>query len=492
MRDKFFYAICFGFIFGAFFRSFFFLDNFLFFAILFFSFFTFLFFQFISKNEVISVAVLFLAFFALSVLNFNYKEKNPNESFEMRVGDKVEIAGLIDEEPQKRENTQQFVINIKEYDTRVLVNTSLSNELFYGDVLQVSGVLKKPENFITDNGKVFDYVNYLKKDGIFYTVSFAEVEKLAENQGNKIKGMLFDFKNSFMEKIERVVPRPESLLLGGLILGERESFPKEMQKSFVDTGTIHIVALSGYNVSIIADWIIKFFHFLPQVFALWTGIFAVILFVIMTGANATAVRAGIMAILALLARSTGRTYDVFRALVLAGVLMIFFNPFVLVYDVSFQLSFIATIAVIFVGPSFHKYFMWVTKKFELRDILATTVAAYIFVLPFILYKMGNLSLVAIPANFLILPFIPLVMIFGFLTGFSGFLSYFLSFPFGYISYLILHYQLFVIDFFARFSFVSFSVPNFPLVLTLLIYAYFIYLFFGKDLKKFFLPEEKSQ
>ena len=193
-----------------------------------------------------------------------------------------------------------------------------------------------------------------------------------------------------------------------------------------------------------------------------------------------------MATLALVARATGRNYDVGRALILAGVLMIMLNPFLLVFDVSFQLSFIATVAVIFFAPRIEKYFTWVTKKFGLRDIVSVTCAAYIFVFPFILYKMGNFSLVALPANVLILPFIPFTMLLGFVTGFAGLIWHAFAVPFGFISYLFLHYELSIISFFSNLPFAAFSFPNFPLWLTLIIYAYFIYRLFGKNIREFFI------
>ena len=165
--------------------------------------------------------------------------------------------------------------------------------------------------------------------------------------------------------------------------------------------------------------------------------------------------------------------------------MILLNPYVLVHDVSFQLSFIATIAVIFFTPKVEKYFKWVPERFKLRDIVTVTFAAYIFVLPFILYKMGSLSLVALPANILILPFIPLTMVLGFLTGLLGNFWYILSVPLGYASYWLLHFELGVVHFFSGVSFAAFSIPNFPLFLTLLIYAYFAYILFEKSIKEFF-------
>ena len=169
--------------------------------------------------------------------------------------------------------------------------------------------------------------------------------------------------------------------------------------------------------------------------------------------------------------------------------MILINPFILVYDVSFQLSFIATVAVIFVAPKVEKYFQWVTTKFKLRDIFSVTCAVYIFVLPFILYKMGNLSIVALPANILILPFIPWTMGLGFLTGLAGMISHILAAPVGFISELLLRYELGVISFFANLPFAAFSIANFPLILTLLTYTYFMYMLFGRSIKSFFvLPE----
>lgn len=284
------------------------------------------------------------------------------------------------------------------------------------------------------------------------------------------------------------VAAPENLLMGGLILGEKSAFSPELRQDFVNTSTIHIVALSGYNITIVAEWFMKLFAqipYAPKNFGIGAGILAIFLFIIMTGGSSTAIRAGIMATLALVARATGRNYDVARALVLAAVFMVVLNPFVLAYDVSFQLSFIATIAVIFFAPRIEKYFMWVTESFGLRDIVSVTTAAYIFVFPFILYKMGNFSLVALPANILVLPFIPFTMMLGFLTGFAGLFWYGLSVPVGFISYLFLHYELGVIDFFANVPFAAFSLPNFPLFLTLLIYAYFIYRLFGRNVKEFF-------
>ncbi|MFA5932175.1 MAG: ComEC/Rec2 family competence protein [Candidatus Paceibacterota bacterium] len=498
MRDRVFYTICFGFLFGVLLRSFLFVN--LYFVILFsvIALALLLFFTLISKNNWGILASLFILIFCFGIFRFNMVDVTNPTVFESCVGQKITLRGEIVDEPSIKENNQQLIVlattrswtlgsfDVQPQETEILLSVNLDENYKYGDEINFTGVLKKPENFITDTGKVFDYVNYLRKDGILYVMSYPKVEIISRGNGNSIQNALFSAKEKFLEKMNLAITGPESLLMGGLILGEKSSFSQALRASFVNTGTIHIVALSGYNVTIVAEWIMKLFariSFVSLNFSIGMGILTIILFILMTGGSSTAIRAGIMATLALIARATGRNYDVARALVLAGVSMIILNPFLLVYDVSFQLSFIATVAVIFLAPRIEKYFMWVPERFQLRDIVSVTSAAYIFVFPFILYKMGNFSLVALPANVLILPFIPFTMMLGFITGFAGLIYYVFAIPFGYVSYLFLHYELSVINFFSHLPFAAFSFPDFPLFLTIAIYIYFIYKLFWRSIKE---------
>ena len=487
MRDRIFYSICFGFVFGVLLRSFVFVDIFtvMFLVVIIVA--LILFFTLISKNQWGIITGIFILAFSFGIFRFNMVDIPTSIIFESQVGQKVSFSGIIIDEPDMRENNQKLTIEAQSGDqkTKILATINFGEDFKYGDKINFSGKLQKPENFITDQGKVFDYVNYLKKDGILYVMSYPKIEIISHGNGNTIKNILFLTKKKFLEKINFAIKSPENLLMGGLILGEKASFSQELRQNFINTGTIHIVALSGYNVTIIAEWLMKLFAFLPKNFGIGAGILSILLFVLMTGGSSTAIRAGIMATLVLVARATGRNYDVARALLLAGIVMILLNPFILVYDVSFQLSFIATVAVIFFAPRIEKYFLWIRPCLGLRDIVSVTCAAYIFVLPFILYKMGNLSLVALPANILILPFIPLTMIFGFLTGFAGVIWYILAVPLGFISYLFLHYELAIINFFSNIPFAALSIPDFPFIFTLAIYVYFIYKLLGRSIRNFF-------
>lgn len=491
MQDKIFYLSCFGFILGVLLRSFFFvnLSFVLLLGLIALAFL--LFFILVSRNKFGVLLSVFILVFSLGIFRFGISDDLSLNYFGKYVNQTVFFVGKIIDEPNIGINNKKVIVETKigEEKTKILISVNLDEDLRYGDGINFEGKLEKPENFITDQGKEFDYINYLRKDGIFYTMRYPKIEIVSHNNGNFIKSTLFSVKEKFLEKLNLSIKEPESLLMGGLILGEKSAFDETLRQSFVDTGTIHIIALSGYNVTIVAEWVMKLFSIFPKNFGLGVGIITILLFVLMTGGSSTAIRAGTMAGLALFARLIGRNYNIGRALLLAGILMILLNPMILRFDVSFQLSFIATIAVIYFSPRIEKYFLWVTTRFGLRDIISVTCACYIFVLPFILYKMGNLSLVALPANILILPFIPLTMILGFLSGFAGLLSYFLSVPFGFVSYLFLHYELFIINFFSHLPFAAISIPNFPLVFVLAIYIYFIYILFGRSIKKSF---EKNQ
>ncbi len=438
------------------------------------------------RNSTLFILVAGLAVWGI---RFYFLDLTPPQAFESHVDEKVKLSGIVTDAPSIRNTNNRFLVSIKaEKEFNILV-TTVNNGIEYGDEVEVIGTLKKAENFITDQGKEFDYINYLKKDNVLYTVSFAKVEVISKNHGFWIKKYLFKVKNFFLDKINFAINPPESYLLAGLILGEKSNFSQELNDAFIRTGTIHIVALSGYNVTIVAEWIMSLFAF-TGASSIYFGIFGILFFIIMTGGASTGIRAGIMAVLALVARKTGRMYEAGRGLVLAGVIMIIWNPMILLYDVSFQFSFLATFAVIYITPKTIKYFYWVPTKFGLRDIINVTTTVYVFMLPFILYKMGNLSLVALPANFLVLPLIPITMLLGFITGFAGIIYPIISVVPGYVTGQLLAYELFIIEKFAILPFASIAISRFPLVLVILIYTWFAYRLFYRDIQNSFKKEEE--
>lgn len=405
-----------------------------------------------------------LFFIAMSLGIFRYEIKDSKDfSLDKNVGSRILLQGVIGDEPDERENYTRLILNTDK--ARILLTANRYPEFHYGDEVRVNGVLKKPKN-ISD----FDWQSYLSKDDIYYEMFYPNIEKIGENKGSLVKRFLFKAKEKYLNALARVIPEPHSAFMAGLTVGAKQSIPKDLQEDFRKTGIIHVVVLSGYNITLVADTIMKIFSFLPRFLGIGLGVVGIILFTILTGASATAVRASIMALLVILARATGRIYEITWALFLTGFFMILHNPKILRFDTGFQLSFLATLALIYFAPYFEKKLWFVPPKWKLREISAATVSTQIFVLPLLLYKMGIFSAVSLPVNLLILIFVPITMFFGFITGGLGMISGVLSVPFGWMSYAFLQYELFVVKIFASLPFASFNIENFPLLLMLGMYA----------------------
>ena len=281
-----------------------------------------------------------------------------------------------------------------------------------------------------------------------------------------------------MEKISEVVPEPEASLLGGLLLGAKESLGKEILDDFRKVGLIHIVVLSGYNITIVAETIMRVFSFLPRTLPIIFGGGSIILFAIMTGGSATVVRASIMSLIVILGKATGRMHNAALTLFIAAFLMLLHNPRILAFDPSFQLSFLATLGLVYLSPALEKYFHFVPGKWQIRELFLSTISTQIFVMPLILYNSGNFSAVALPVNLLVLVFVPLTMLLGFLTGVWGFVSGTLSLFFGFLVSGLLYYDLKIVEFFSSLPFASFNIPSFPLWLMISMYIFYAVIIFS--------------
>lgn len=440
-----------------------------------------------EKLPAVIAAAVFLFAAGAGLLRYDVSLWNVGDTFlDSRIGQTVTMRGMVSEEPDTREGNMRLTVaiqSIKETDgwravsTKALLTVPFFPEFKYGDWLELSGVLKKPKNFENGNGRMFDYVSYLAKDGIFYQMFIPRTTLISSGNGNKIKETLFAIKRAFIDSLGRVIPEPESSLAGGLIVGAKRSLGSDLLQKFRTTGVIHIVVLSGYNITIVAEAIMRVFSFLPRMASVGVGVFAVIGFAIMTGASSTVVRASLMALLVILARTTGRVYEITIALFAAGFIMLMHNPKILVFDPSFQLSFLATLGLIYLAPRIENYFHFVPSQWGFREFAIATTATQIFVLPMLLYQTGQLSLVSLPVNLLILVFIPITMLFGFLTGVIGFASTVLSLPFAFISYALLWYELKVVDIFSSLPFASISVPSISLGMLVLWYALYAFLIY---------------
>ncbi len=334
----------------------------------------------------------------------------------------------------------------------VLVVTKKYPAYRYGDKLEITGKLQTPKS-----SEDFDYQKYLAKDDIYSVVYYPEIKLLASGQGSWLMEKLLAVKNKFKDSISRILTEPQGAFLAGLLLGEKRGLPADLADAFSRTGTTHIIALSGYNITIIAVSLIALFNFfmLRRSVSFWAAISVIVLFVMMTGAAASAVRAAIMGILVLIATQSGRLYSIRNALVFAGAVMVWLNPKVLVFDLGFQLSFAATLGLLYISPILQKRLEREDEKdlpkswLGLKGILIATLSAQIAVLPLLVINFGQLSIIAPLANLAVLPFIPLTMLLGFLGAALGIFWNIGGAVLGWLAWLFLTYEIKIIELLAK-------------------------------------------
>ncbi len=342
----------------------------------------------------------------------------------------------------------------------VRMKTKLYPRFHYGETVSFSGKLLAPVNFASGSGRPFDYRNYLAKDDIFYEMKSSTVSLAEADKGQSITSFLLKIKRAFVDNLNGALGEPHSALAAGLVVGEKAALGTDLLNDFRTVGLIHIVVLSGFNITIVAVAMRRLLSFLPRVWGIAIGALGIVLFGILVGGGATVVRSCFMSGIALSADLMRRDYSIIRSLSFAGLVMLIQNPMILLYDASFQLSFLATFGLIILAKPIEERLAFIPDAFGVRGIIAATVSTQIFVSPFILYIMGQLSIIGVAANMLVLPLVPITMLAVFLTGAAGFVSALASQVMGWGAHLLLSYELFIVEHFARLPFAAVYLPAF--------------------------------
>ncbi|EKE14425.1 MAG: hypothetical protein ACD_12C00515G0005 [uncultured bacterium] len=485
-KSKIFLMLCLGFILGVGLRSYFEIPFFglylvllLILVILIFSW----------QKRMIRVFVLFLGAVILGVIRFQISLPINNETAIHYYNDKdlVTFTGVVSAEPDQRKDQVKLTVSRVIKGNRgirgkVLVTTDLYPEYKYGDELEISCKLKTPE-LIED----FAYDKYLARYDIYSLCYYPDIELISYGNGNFFYTQLYRLKAKFVSVINQTLSEPQASFMGGLLLGARKGIPEDLMEAFNKTGTTHIIAISGFNITIICVLMMKSAQafYLPRRLAFLAILGTVLFFILITGAPASIIRAGIMGMLVLLAQNLGRISKITNALILACLVMILINPKVLVFDVGFQLSFLSTMGLIYLSPILEKGFKFLPNFLSIRESLSATMAAIIFTLPLILFNFGRISLIAPLANILILPFIPLSMALGFIMTIFGLIWLPLGQAMAWGSWLSLSYIIQIEFFLSKLNFASINLPKIHWLMMLGIYLIMIgLLFFIKKKTKY--------
>lgn len=421
---------------------------------------------------------LFLLTFGAGCLRTSIVPTELPNSFAVLIDKKIILEGTVVTSPDERETSKRITVEVsrERETTRILAVAPVYGELEIGDRVSVSGVFSLPKPFDTDGGRVFRYDTFLAKDGIFAIVQPAQIERTGRSTSIALTILrhIARAHETFVRAIRFALPQPESALAVGIIAGGKQGLGKQLLDAFGIAGMLQIVVLSGYNVMIVAEGLLKLLSSLPRRIALAIAAAGVVGFILAAGSGSSAVRAGIMAMIALTARGTERTYDVLRALIVALCCMLLANPLLLIHDPGLQLSFMATLGLIFGVPITTHWLQWIRSPM-LQELTATTLAAQIAVLPILLHQSGNLSLVALPANILAMPVIPAAMALSALAAAIAFVTHsvvpLVGIVVGLPAYALLAYVIRIAEWSAAVPFANVVIPAFPFWLVIAAYMW---------------------
>lgn len=420
--------------------------------------------QRILRNTIPALAVLALLFAALYSLFAETEDPVLAPFFASR----AVVVGTIIRDPDVRESSLRLTVQPETVNgsavrnsKRVLVSSDRFAGVSYGDRVRAVGTLRAPEAFETDRGRTFDYPNYLWARGISREMPFADVTVLESNaEKNPFVARLLSIKHALIRGIERALSEPYAALAEGLLLGEKQALGDPLYNAFVASGVVHIIVLSGYNVALVINSVLFIsLRFLPRLAGYATAAVFVVAFAIMTGGSETTIRATIMALLMMVARVLHRPALALRGLLIAAGTMAIASPFLVLYDLSFQLSVVATFGLIVFSDRIAASLRFIPERFALREIVATTLATQITVLPLLVLSVGAVSLVFLPANALVLPAVPMAMLLSFIAAIAALLAPPFGALFGFPAYVLLSYIIAIPEFFGALPFASFAIPQ---------------------------------
>jgi competence protein ComEC len=380
---------------------------------------------------------------------------------------RVSVVGVVAQDPDVRDSYVQVRVQVEQLSAEVggqpmaveglLLAYLPKGDWGYGDRLYISGELLTPPS-----AEDFSYRDYLARWGIYSYMPFAFADRLETGQGSHLKTWVYTFKQTALEKVYRYFPDPEASLVAGILLGVESGISEEVERAFQDTGTTHIIAISGFNITIIAGLFgVLFGRLLGPRRGAFVAVLGIAVYTFLVGGDAPVVRAAIMGGFSLFARQVGRRQHGINSLSFTAALMLAFNP-LLLWDAGFQLSFAATFGLIlYAEPWTTALEGWLgsrvsaqlTKKLTgpISEYFLLTLAAQLTTFPIIVYHFQRVSWVSLPANLAILPAQPPIMILGGLSVLIGFVIPSLGQACAYLAWPFVAYTIRMVEWIAGFE-----------------------------------------
>ena len=381
--------------------------------------------QLLAK-KILPIIILFFCSFVVGFWRVDQFHRHyPFDAFDQYNNQTITLVGVVADAPIIKPGSQSVRIHpqgidgekMPEESRDIFLKVSDLETFNPGDQVVVSGKFSLRENFLSETGRTVQYrlMSYSKR--IAGDISFPKIIEHIPDSKNPLI-FFVTIKNKFVTTLQQLFLDPAAGLLAGIMIGDTSNLTGNFLDMFRAVGLIHIVVLSGYNITLIAGVFSKMFAPMGYFRRIVAAVIALVLFIAVVGISQTALRAGIMALAAFAAHYFVRPYAVTRAIFLALIIMVWTSPYALLFDLSLQLSFLATFGIVYIFPLLQEKYSSLIET-EMGEIFLQTIAVNILTLPIIVYQMGYFSLLSFPVNIAVLGFMPLLTVGGFIAVVIG-------------------------------------------------------------------------
>ncbi|HAP34505.1 MAG TPA: DNA internalization-related competence protein ComEC/Rec2 [Bacteroidetes bacterium] len=457
-----------------------------------------------GRDSIRSFTFLALLFFT-SATSYSINEQlrdNHHITHYLNSTDTLTIYCKVVDEPRVHEGRTKLLVSLislsnefdsVEVDGKAYVNITADKrkkespkEIQYGSYISFNSIIQSPSD--ERNPGEFSYRQYLELNNIYATASvygYSNVTVSDHREGNFFfESIIFPSKNFVVKTIRTVMKGDEANFLIGLLLGDRTEISEEIKSAFMNTGTIHVLAVSGSHVVLVAEIIFVVVGLLrfSQKPKILIAIAVLIYYMFLTGATPSVVRATLMIIIFYLGKLFQERTDIYNVLGVSAIIILLIEPKQL-FDVGFQLSFSAVFSIVYFYPKLNALIPKIPEPLEefkimkwLWQLFAVSLAAQIGTLPFTAFYFGKVSIVSLFANLIVVPIVGLIVTIGLGGAILGIFSLWIASCFSEVNDLLAIFTLNFVKWAEQVPFAIVNTATFGIQETLLYSAFIGFLF----------------